>query len=572
MSKRALFIYPWSLDEANGARYVLLAYARALVRRGMTVDCVVPFGDTTRGEADGLILGVFDRVFAPGRRTHTLQTLLNAAGAGCLDQALPSQHGCDPALMFTAADLASSGGYDLIGVHYARLHAIRPLLPPDVPVVMFTYDLDAVVAEQESVVFGTPPSRYSLAMEAERLSGFDAVTTVGRHDSERLRQIAPNLSVHAAPIPVAATPLPAARSTSGASILLMSSSAIFHELSLAWFLTHSWPHIRKACPHATLTLAGRICETAKRFGIDRDAAIHLLGTVSAPADAFACADVVIAPYYFGDGVKLKVLEALAYALPVVTTTPGLSNTDLVPGRDILVADDGPGFAAAVTQLVRDPVRRARLSQCGLMYIDTHHSEPVADHALQQVVEGVLNTPRVSVHEDLADARQAQRFVGHLQLAAAAALDAQGQGQGDASGPQSHLVNQLRVLLPWAVHRVQASGARSIAVYGAGAHTRLVLPMWRALDGPTLHSVVVSGRPSESWCGGLPVFSLEEFDAQGTDAVVLSSHGYEHAMTTAWQARFPHIPVFSIWSPPAAAGGPSVVPATAEHIPVAPTYA
>lgn len=569
MSKRVLFVYPWSLDEANGARTVLLAYARALMRRGVTLDCVAPFGTTTP-DADGRVFGVFDRVFVPTRKTHTFRTLLDAAGAGCIDHALPSQHGCDPALMFTAATLAATGGYDLIGLHYARLHAVRPLLPPDVPVVMFTYDLDAVVAEQESTVFGTPPSRFTLQMEATRLGGFDAVTTVGPGDRDRLRAVAPDLPVHAAPIPVAATPVSPARRTSGATLLLLSSSATFHELSLAWFLTHAWPRIRRSAPQATLLLAGRICETARRFGADADPAIELLGTVPTPSDAFQRADVVIAPYYFGDGVKLKVLEALAHGLPVVTTSPGLSNTDLVPDRDLLVADVGDEFAAAVTRLVHDPERRTRLSHNALRYIETHHSEAVADRAVQDVVEGVLAAGRAPVEETLADPVQAQRFISQLQTAVAAALDNPGSNETTAS--HSHLADRLRVLLPWTIHRVRESGARSIAVYGAGTHTRLVLPMWRALDGPTPHSVVVSGRPSEAWCAGLPVFSLEEFDPRGTDAIVVSSHGYEHAMTAAWRARHPHIPGFSIWSPPAAAGGASVIPATAATIPVASSHA
>lgn len=569
MSKRVLFIYPWPLDEANGARAALVCYARALVRRGLTVDCFAP-SCGLEIDSSGLYLGVFDRIFSPARTARTLQTLLNAAGAGCLDQALPSQHGCDPAAMFAAAAVASYGGYDLIGVHYTRLHAIRPLLPRDVPVVMFTYDLDAIVAEQESLVFGTPGSRYTLAMEAERLIGFDAVTTVGPQDRDRLRQLVPELPVYSAPIPVPVTARSSGRESSGLSILLMSSSASFHELSLAWFLTHAWPHITSAHPRARLLLAGRICDTARRFGADRDPHIKLLGTVGTPMEAFDRADVVIAPYYFGDGVKVKVLEAMAHGLPVVTTTPGLSNTELVPERDVLVADDGPAFAAAVNRLIGSAGERRRLSCNALRFIERHHSEAIAERALQELTRRLLDSPRPPEVDELTDSARTQRFVSQLQMSVAAALDV--PTAMDDSQPQSHLVTQLRVLVPWAIHRVRASGARSIALFGAGTHTRLLLPMWRALDGPTPHTVVVSSEPAEPWCGGLPVVSLDNFHLGGTDAVVLSSHGYEHAMTAAWQTRFPNVPVFSIWSPPAVTGSPSVMPPTAETIPVAPAHA
>src|SRR5262245_65403622 len=105
MSKRVLFIYPWPLDEANGARLVLLSYARALVRHGMTVDCFAPSREATRPDDGGLYRGVFDRVYGPARSTNTLQTLLTAAGGGCLDQALPSQPRCDADAVFEAATI-----------------------------------------------------------------------------------------------------------------------------------------------------------------------------------------------------------------------------------------------------------------------------------------------------------------------------------------------------------------------------------------------------------------------------------------------------------------------------------
>lgn len=572
MSKRVLFIYPWALHEAIGARVVLLSYARALVRHGLSVDCFAPCPIPVEAGSDGLVLGVFDRVYTPPRTSATLRPLVDAAGAGCADPALPSQHGCDGPAMFAAAIVAASGNYDLIGVHYARLHAIQPLLPPDVPAIIFTHELDAAVAKEESLVFGTPADDYTLEMEAERVAAFDAVTTVGPHDAGRLREILPDLRVASVPVTVPLAPAVPARPDARV-LLLLSSSAIFHELSLAWFLSHSWPAIKAAVPDVQLLLAGHICQTARRFGADADPQIELLGLVDDPAAAYERADVFIAPYYFGGGIKLKVLEALARGLPVVTTTPGISNTALVPGRDILVADDGLGFADAVVGLLRLPELRTSLQRHGVEFIVRHHQPAVADRALQEVVTSVIEAgPRRKTDAARAD-RSRERFVGHLQKVLGRAMSRPQSPESAAVPPSvTHLTQQLRALLPWTIHRAREAGVSSVALYGAGSHTRLMLPLWRALGGPTVRSIVVSGVPTESSCCDVPVVSADAFDASDVDGIVLSSQGYERAMAATCAMRWPALPVFAIWTPPVPDGAHGAIPSTHVLIPIAASHA
>ncbi len=574
MSQRVLFCYPWALHEAIGSRVVLLSYARALVRQGLTVDCFAPAPVPIQRAANGLFLGVFDRLFAPPASSPLMRTLLDAAGAGCIDRALPSPHGCDAPAMMAAATVAASGGYDLVGIHYARWHSIRPLLPPGVPTVLFTHELDAVVAEQEAAVFGTPRHDYTLAMEATRLSAFDAVTTVGPHDRDALLAVDGSLPVHEAAIAIEAANAAPLKPGSTGVLLLMSSSAIFHELSLAWFLSHSWPAIKASHPSVRLILAGHICNTARRFGADRDPQIELLGVVDDPEPVYARADVFIAPYYFGGGIKLKVLEALARGLPVITTGPGISNTNLLPGRDLLVADDGAAFASGIVDLLRRPERRHALQNAALQFIERHHGASVADAAMQRIVTSLLDwaAARRSSTDTLPSAQATQQFVSHLQRAVLRVLDGPSALADTESSPTlAYLGNQLRALLPWTIFRAREQGVRSVAVYGAGSHTRLMLPIWRALGGPPATTIIVSGPAPSQDCCGLPVVSIDEFDPASVDGVLLSSQGFERAMADTCADRLPNLPVFPVWSPPASAGG-DAIPTTHCVIPVSNDYA
>ncbi|MFX8949810.1 glycosyltransferase, partial [Acinetobacter baumannii] len=72
--------------------------------------------------------------------------------------------------------------------------------------------------------------------------------------------------------------------------------------------------------------------------------------------------VFLAPLRFGGGSKLKVLEALAASLPVVSTTEGLSGLGVQAGEQALVADNAEAMAQAVAELLDDPQRAARLGQ------------------------------------------------------------------------------------------------------------------------------------------------------------------------------------------------------------------
>jgi len=66
----------------------------------------------------------------------------------------------------------------------------------------------------------------------------------------------------------------------------------------------------------------------------------------------------------GGGTRLKILESLALGTPVVSTRKGAEGLDLVPGRDILIADEPADFADAVRRVLRDADLRENLSRNG----------------------------------------------------------------------------------------------------------------------------------------------------------------------------------------------------------------
>ena len=71
----------------------------------------------------------------------------------------------------------------------------------------------------------------------------------------------------------------------------------------------------------------------------------------------------------GGGMRVRILEAFARGMPVVTTTVGLEGIEARPGEDILVEDTPEEFAEAVLRLMEDPGLGSRLAKKGRLLVE-----------------------------------------------------------------------------------------------------------------------------------------------------------------------------------------------------------
>lgn len=92
--------------------------------------------------------------------------------------------------------------------------------------------------------------------------------------------------------------------------------------------------------------------------------VHVTGRVPDVRPWLERASALVVPLRIGGGTRLKIVEALALATPVVSTSVGAEGLGLQPGRDLLLADGARAFAEAVCSLLESPERGRALGRQG----------------------------------------------------------------------------------------------------------------------------------------------------------------------------------------------------------------
>lgn len=125
--------------------------------------------------------------------------------------------------------------------------------------------------------------------------------------------------------------------------------------ALGLMLDRIFPLVRAGEPLAQLDIVGRNppAALAKRVAASENVALH--ANVGDVRPFLARSGVMAVPLRIGGGSRLKILEALAAGLPVVSTAIGAEGLELRAGEEFLSADEAPEcFASELLRCLRDP--------------------------------------------------------------------------------------------------------------------------------------------------------------------------------------------------------------------------
>jgi sugar transferase (PEP-CTERM/EpsH1 system associated) len=145
-------------------------------------------------------------------------------------------------------------------------------------------------------------------------------------------------------------------------LVFVGSMDYFPNIDAALHFTRTlWPKLREHIPELTLTIVGArpAPEVAALSGLP---GVTVTGTVADVRPFYANALAAIVPLRTGGGTRLKILEAMAAGVPVVSTELGAEGLAVNPGSDILIAppDSPDAWLAHIRQLLHEPNSRASI--------------------------------------------------------------------------------------------------------------------------------------------------------------------------------------------------------------------
>jgi glycosyltransferase involved in cell wall biosynthesis len=151
-----------------------------------------------------------------------------------------------------------------------------------------------------------------------------------------------------------------------------------------WFISEVLPRIRASRPGVVFDVVGARPPQELLDLSKTDPHVNVTGYVDDPVPYLRRAGVMIVPLHAGGGMRVKILNAMAQALPIVTTTLGCEGIAVRSGEQVLIADEPEAFAQATLKVLDDRALANRLGQNGRALLDATYDYRSACRPLERL--------------------------------------------------------------------------------------------------------------------------------------------------------------------------------------------
>lgn len=142
---------------------------------------------------------------------------------------------------------------------------------------------------------------------------------------------------------------------------------------ICWFAQEVFPQILAAAPDTILTVIGKQPPPLlQRVGIPAQN-LAIPGFVADVRPYLAESAAFIVPLQAGGGMRVKILDAWRWGVPVVSTSVGAEGIHRQPGQNIFLADTPAAFAQAIVRLRQQPAVGTQMASAGRAWVTTHYN-------------------------------------------------------------------------------------------------------------------------------------------------------------------------------------------------------
>lgn len=217
--------------------------------------------------------------------------------------------------------------------------------------------------------------------EQKVLNQVDDILSISEADSTQLKVIGVKTAIHEVPVAIDAQNIPHD----------YTSNALYHLGSMDWLpnresmerLLHLLPSIRMEKADATLAVVGT--NAKNYYESSTDQGVKVLGFVADLDEFLKQQGILLAPILSGSGIRIKILEAMGYGIPVVTTSIGALG---IPDENyLIIADSDELFVQKTLELLHSEDARKEIGTNAINYIRKKHNI----EAISQTIIEIFHT-------------------------------------------------------------------------------------------------------------------------------------------------------------------------------------
>jgi polysaccharide biosynthesis protein PslH len=275
---------------------------------------------------------------------------------------------------------------------------------PDLPrAVFFQHNVETVIWRRHVEHAANPLRRAYFKLQADRMFRYERrvsqasghIVAVSRNDADEMRRLFDVTRVTEIPTGVNIDYFlpPGPPAAAAVDLVFVGSMDWLPNVDgVLYFVREILPLVRRERPATTLTIVGRTPPPQIAQLAAEDPAIQVTGTVADIRPYLWNSAVSIVPLRIGGGTRLKIYEAMAAQIPVVSTTIGAEGLSVNPPDDIRIADTPDRFAAHCLELLRSPETRSRISRSAWQMVNANFSWQHVARCFEKIME---NGPRMS---------------------------------------------------------------------------------------------------------------------------------------------------------------------------------
>lgn len=258
---------------------------------------------------------------------------------------------------------------------------VAPNMPDLASCVLFQHNVESVIWQRRVQNAGDPLRKAYLKLQADRMFRYEKdvcrtvrrVIAVSEVDSDTMRRLYGVQDVPFVPtgVDIDFFAPPPSSEPKADLVFVGSMDWMPNADGAAWFASEVLPLIRRHRPECTVAIVGRKPAASLLELGKSDPRIVVTGTVPDVRPWLFGSAVSVVPLRIGGGTRLKIYEAMAAQVPVVSTSIGAEGLRVDDGRNIRIADSPQDFAARCLELLENPSERARIAAAASATLAEH---------------------------------------------------------------------------------------------------------------------------------------------------------------------------------------------------------